>query len=636
MQPQNRKWTAISVLALASILFAACAPQTVEVPVTVVVAGVPEQVTVVETQIVEVEKEAFTTPHPILGDIRVRQAIAYGTNRDELIASVYSFVDDKSALRMDSFISTAHWAHASGLEAYDFDPDKAKALLDEAGWTLGEGATYRANADGDELALQFTTTTAQFRQTWAAVFESNMKDIGIRVVRLHAPASWWFGDTTGLARRDYELGAFAWVGEADPGGESLYACDKIPAPANNWEGQNGMGWCNEAASKAIKLANNTLNRDERIAQYAIVQQEFAKDMISLPLFNRVEVLATNKDLVGFAPAPGEPYASYNVYDWEIPGQDTIVLGYTQEPASLFTLVENAFVAVNAYSLLGGRPYTSLNYDFAANLYFKQLPTLENGKATLTAVEVKTGDMVIDANGDVVAAAAGLKVKDADGNEVDFADGVKMNQMTLVFELENGITWSDGAPLTAADMELGSKINCDAESGATDFTICERTASENFADTSYTRVLMPGYTPPVYFTFVPSWYPAHQVLSDGRTLADVPAKEWTTLPEIAEAPIDTGPYMITEWVKGQSMTFAANPFFYKGAPKTPNMIIKFVADTNQAVAQLLTGDVDVLFAETLGAGAEVQTVKDAADKGEVAIFIQPSATWEHIDMSLFIR
>ena len=73
MQQQNRKWTVISVLALASILFAACAPQTVEVPVTVVVAGVPKQVTVVETQIVEVEKEAFTTPHPILGDIRVRR-----------------------------------------------------------------------------------------------------------------------------------------------------------------------------------------------------------------------------------------------------------------------------------------------------------------------------------------------------------------------------------------------------------------------------------------------------------------------------------------------------------------------------------------------------------------------------------
>lgn len=634
----HNKKNVLSVLALlivTSLLLAACAPQTVEVPVTVVVKEeVP--VEVVETQIVEVEKEAFTTPHPMLGDLRVRQAIAYCTNRDELIASVYPFVDDQSALRMDSFIPTNHWAHADGLEAYDFDPAAGAALLDEAGWTLAEGAAFRTNANGDELALQFTTTSAQFRQTWAAVFEANMRACGIRVVRLHAPAAWWFGDTTGLSRRDFELGAFAWVGEADPGGSTLYACDQIPLPSNNWSGQNYMGWCNEAASKAIKLANNTLSRDERIAQYAIVQQEFAKDMVSLPLFNRVEVLATNVNLAGFAPAPGEPYASYNMYEWEIPGQDTIVLGYTQEPASLFGLVESAFVAQNALSLVSGIGITSLNYDFAANLYFTQLPTLENGGAVLEAVAVKTGDKIVDANGDVVEAAAGVKVRDAEGNEVDFTDGVMMNRMTLNFELESGITWSDGTPLSAADMELASKINCDPASGATDFTVCERTVSETFADTAYTRVMVPGYTPPLYFTLGPSWYPAHRVLADGRTLADVPAGEWTTLPEIAESPMGTGPYMITEWVKGQSMSFTANPHFYKGAPKTANVIIKFVADTNQAVAQLLTGDVDVLFAETLGAGAEVQTVADAADRGEVAIFIMPSATWEHIDMNLFIR
>ncbi len=207
-----------------------------------------------------------------------------------------------------------------------------------------EDADFRTNAAGDALALQFTTTTAQFRQTWAAVMEQNLAGCGIQMIRLHAPASWWFGDTTGLARRDFEMGAFAWVGEADPGGETLYACDQIPLPSNGWEGQNYMGWCNQTASDAIHAANNTLDKDERIAQYAIFQQEFAKDIPSLPLFNRVEVLATSLDLTGFEPAAGEPFASYNVHEWEIPGQDTIVMGYTQEPASLFQLVEDAFVA----------------------------------------------------------------------------------------------------------------------------------------------------------------------------------------------------------------------------------------------------------------------------------------------------
>ncbi|HKZ55523.1 MAG TPA: ABC transporter substrate-binding protein [Anaerolineales bacterium] len=637
---QRRLMPALSFLLMAAFILSACQPQvqTVEVVKTEIVERVVTQEVEVE---VEVEREPYTTPHPILGDLRVRQAIAYCTDRASLIASVYPFVADQSVLLMDTNIPTDHWAHADGVQQYPYDPEKGAALLDEAGWTLAsEDAAFRTNAEGEELSLKFTTTTAQFRQTWAAVMEQNLAGCGIRMLRLHAPASWWFGDTTGLARRDFELGAFAWVGEADPGGVTLYACDQIALPSNGWEGQNYMGWCNETASSAIKAANNTLDQEERIAQYAIFQQEFAKDMPSLPLFNRVEVLATNKDLTGFAPGAGEAFASYNIQEWEISGQDTLVLGYTQEPASLFALVEDAFVSANASSLIEGRWQNSLNYEYNANMYSTDKPTLENGGAVLETVDVAEGTTVVDVNGDVAALAAGVTVKDAEGNEVEFTGGtVPMQQLTVTWEYVDGITWSDGEPLKQADIELAIAINCDPESGATSLFGCERTASETATDTSHTWVGVPGYLPPIYYSIAddfPDWYPSHQVLSDGRVLADVPAAEWATLPEIAESPLGTGPYVITEWVKGQSMTFEANPFFYLGPPKTPTIVIKFIADTNQAVAQLLTGEVDVLFGETLGAGAEVQVVRDAADEGKVAIYILPSATWEHVDFGLFVR
>jgi ABC-type transport system substrate-binding protein len=642
MRNNKTAMVSIALVAIASMLLAACAPQTITqvVEVTRAVEIVQtELVTIQETVVQEVAAEAYTTPHPILSDLRVRQAIAYCTDRRALIDISYpGLVEDPNTLTMDTFIPKDHWAYTAPSMPYNFDPDMGASLLDEAGWTLAEGAAVRSNANGDSLSLKFTTTNAAFRATWSAVFEQNMAACGIQVVRLLAPASWWFGDTTGLARRDFELGAFAWVGTADPGGQALYSCDSIPLPSNNWAGQNAMGWCNPVADAAIKAANNTLDRDERIAQYAIVQEEFAKDMISLPVFNRAEFLATNINLTGFAPAAGEAYTSYNIHEWEIPGVDTLVLGYTQEPASLFTLVENAFVAVNAYSVIGGRFYTSLDYDYQANLFFTQLPTLENGGAVLNSIDVAEGDMVIDATGNLAELAAGMQIKDGEGNVVDYAGGpTTMQQMVLTWVLEDGVMWSDGQPLVAADVELGYKITCDPESGAVDYTTCERTAGvEVVDDTTHIVTLVPGYTPPEYFLIQFGWYPSHRVLSDGRTLADVPAAEWTTLPEIAESPIDTGPYMITAWDKGQSMTFEANPFFYKGAPTTPNVIIKFVADTNQAVAQLLTGDVDVLFAETLGAGAEVVTVKEAADAGQVAFYSKASATWEHIDFNLFTK
>ena len=153
----------LGVLVVVSMVLTACPapqPQVVEKIVTQVVE---KEVKVVETQVVEkqveVEKvvtqqvevvkevaaEDFTTPHPILSDIKVRQAIAHCINRDELIASVYPYVEDKAGLRMDSWIPKTHWAYKGPYQDYPYDPVAAGKLLDEAGWKLTEGDTYRTN-----------------------------------------------------------------------------------------------------------------------------------------------------------------------------------------------------------------------------------------------------------------------------------------------------------------------------------------------------------------------------------------------------------------------------------------------------------------------------------------------------------
>jgi len=153
----------------------------------------------------------------------------------------------------------------------------------------------------------------------------------------------------------------------------------------------------------------------------------------------------------------------------------------------------------------------------------------------------------------------------------------------------------------------------------------------------TATYVPGYQDPTYMLYPFYLYPSHQVLADGRNLVDVPAAEWATLPEIAETPLSFGAYYVSEWVKGQSLTLAANPYFWGGEVATPNVIYVFLADTNQAVAQLLNGDVDYLDSSTLGAGAEVQTVLDAANTtGNVVVEIIASSTWEHIDINLFTK
>lgn len=585
--------------------------------------------------------EEYTTPHPILSDVKVRQAIAQCIDRDALIAAAYPYVEDKAALRMDSFLPKTHWAYKGPYQDYPHDVEAAGKLLDEAGWALSEDSGLRQNANGDALKLTLTTTNAQLRQTWAAVAEQNLAECGILLVRQHVPASWWFGDTTGLARRDFELGAYAWVGESDPKGRTLYACNQIPLPSNNWEGQNSMGWCNEAASNAVIAANNTLVRDERIASYDIVQQEFAKDMVSLPLFQRAEAEAWGNNLDGLIVDPTE-YGTASGAQWKLKdGGDTMVFGMSQEPASMFSLVESAAVQRQIAQLVFGVANTQYSYDFQpADVPGGQaeLSTLENGLATNETVDVKAGDMVYNADGEPVELAQGVNLLvDGAAVEYDGTSTMQLPQLTVTYKL-NDYVWQDGTPGSIEDVKLAYQINCDKESGATEFITCESISNVEWGEgLEWTVTYLPGAQPPLYALVANPFgsYPSHQVLSDGRNLKDVPAAEWATLPEIAEMPLSAGPFMITEWNKGESMTLEANPNYAAGTG-VQRIIVTFISDTNQAVAQLINGDVDYLEKATLGGGPEVQTVLDAAAAGKVNVELQASPTWEHIDFNLFTK
>jgi ABC-type transport system substrate-binding protein len=634
----------LTLMALLAMLVGACTAPAGQTPPVDQPAAEATVAPEAEAPAAEMGDDAFTTPHPMLGDLRVRQAIAHCIDRDALISSVYTYVDEdiKPTLRMDSFLPKSHWAYSGPYTDYPYDPEAGAALLEEAGWTLPAGATVRQNANGDPLVLSLTTTDAQFRQTWAAVAEQNLEGCGFDIARNHIPASYWFGDTTGLARREFELGAYAWVGQADPQGRTLYACNQIPLPTNNWEGQNYMGWCNQAASDGIVLATNTLDRDARIAAYDIVQEEFGKDMVSLPLFQRAEAEAWSTNLEGIIVDPTE-YATASAADWTLAdGGDTIVIGFSQEPASMHSLVESAAVQTQIAQMAVGVPNTQYSYDFQAVLQ-KELSTIESGLATNELVDVVPGDMVFNADGAAEALAAGTRiVVDGATVEYDGSSPLQLPQLVVTYAL-NPYTWSDGVEGSIEDVKLAYATNCDPNSGAVTFNTCNSIANIDYSDgeeIEWTITYLPGAQDPTYhvmpFSIEPKApvYPSHLELSDGRMLKDVPPAEWLTLPEIAETPLSYGPFYISEWVKGQSITMDANPYYADGTG-VQRIVVVIVTDTNQAVSQLLGGEVDYLEKATLGGGAEVQTLVDAAELGEVNIEIIASPTWEHIDMNLYV-
>ncbi|CAN5873713.1 ABC transporter substrate-binding protein [soil metagenome] len=628
---KTMRFLALAIVTIVSLVLSACVPA----PSAPAAPAAPAA----DTAPAASADGTFTKPHPILSDVKVRQAIAGCIDRDALIASVYPYVEDKAALRMDSFVPKTHWAYKGPYQDYPHDVAAAGKLLDEAGWKLPEGAeagdgSFRVNASGETLKLTLTTTNSALRQTWSAVAEQNLAECGILLVRQLTPASWFFGDTTGTKRRDCEMCAYAWVGQADPSGQTLYACNQIPTPANNWEGQNIMGWCNQKASDAIVLANNTLIKEDRAKAYNIVEQEFGKDMVSLPLFQRAEAQAWSNNLEGLKVDPTE-YGTASATSWKLKdGKDTAVLGFTQEPSTMFQLVVDAAVAKEVGQLVFSSATTQYNYDYQP-VNLKALSTVEAGMATNTEVDVKPGDMVWTADGDAAKLEKGTKlIINGETVEYDGSSALKLPQLAVKYQF-NDSTWSDGTPVSIDDYKLGYKINCDPESGATSFITCHSIGKVDWGTSGveYTVTYVPGNQSPTYYLPPIGDYPSHQKLADGRVLADVPAKEWQTLPEITEMPIGDGPYMITEWQKGQSMKLTVNPYF-KPAPAIKNITVTFIPDTNTAVAQLISGDVDWLDTASLGGGPEVQTVLDATKEGKVQSQIVASPTWEHIDFNLF--
>jgi len=589
---------------------------------------------------------SFITPHPILGDVRVRRAIAHCTDRADLIRSVYPWLEDPTLLDMDSFIPPEHWAYPQDqatLVRYPFDPEKGRALLEEAGWGLATGATYRTNMAGEELALTLTTTQAEFRKTWTAAFEEQMKACGLRIVRRHTPAEWFFGDATGLARRDFELAAFAWVSEADPGGRNLYACDQIPAPENGWRGQNYAGWCNPAADQAIRTATGSLDPQTRRQAYHIVQAEFTRDLPSLPLFRRVgEILASHPALQGAALDVSQELYTWNAAQWVIPGKETLVIGEKSDPASLLPL-EPAFITQVLRALIAGLDYTSLNYGYQP-VTLKRLPTLDSGAATNNIVEVKEGEHIVDAEGNAVALTPGVRLRDAAGNEVDFKGGaVQMKQLVVRYEFVDGLTWSDGVAVSKADYELAYHYLCDPATLATLKSwsanlpaVCDKAARVEFVgDAAYVVTWKPGYQDPRYFLPPIDRQPAHQVLSDGRRLAEVPASQWGNYAEVSQRPLGVGPYVLKEWTYGQRMVFTANPFYFQGPPATPNLIVRFIMMPEAAVGALIAGELDLLSpSAVLPEQAEKLLAAQAA--GQVRVSFFPGRLWEHLTFALFVK
>ncbi len=248
--------------------------------------------------------------NPILADRRVREALLLSIDREKLTATLFGGRQPVAR----GAIHPLDWVHATDLPAYAFDPKRAAALLDEAGWTR-KGGGVRHNAAGDRLALELMTTAGnRTRELVQQVLQSQWKQVGIEVRLRNEPPRVFFSESVSK-RRFTGLAMYAWLSAPEGVPRTTLHSQSIPKPGNNFSGQNYPGYASAEMDRLIEAIEVELDRDRRRQLWSAQQHLYAHDLPVLPLFFRSDPFIVPKWLTGIEPTGHQYPTSLWVENW---------------------------------------------------------------------------------------------------------------------------------------------------------------------------------------------------------------------------------------------------------------------------------------------------------------------------------
>jgi peptide/nickel transport system substrate-binding protein len=217
--------------------------------------------------------------NPFLADVRVRRALLLGIDRKSMVEKLMG----GRVPVADSFISPQEPTFSADVPKYPFDPDEARALLEEAGWTLGDDG-IRRDAAGERLSLDFATSAGvRSRELLQQVMQSEWRRIGVDTVIRNEPARTLFGET--LKHRAFKgLAMFAWSSSIESTPRQILHSGQIPTAANNWGGGDYTDFHNAKMDADIDAMERELDPMKRRVLWADMQRIYAEELPVLPLF----------------------------------------------------------------------------------------------------------------------------------------------------------------------------------------------------------------------------------------------------------------------------------------------------------------------------------------------------------------
>jgi peptide/nickel transport system substrate-binding protein len=246
---------------------------------------------------------------PALADRQVRQALILGLDREAISRQLFAGQEQVA----DSFLSPLDPGYANDIPRYRYDPERAAALLETAGW-MAQPKGPRLDSKGNRLTLELMTTAGnRSRELVEQVVQSQWRRIGVEVRIRNEPARVLFGET--LRNRRFELAMYAWISSPENVPRSILHSSEIPNPANAFAGQNLTGFDNPEMDRLIDALEIELDRGKRRQLWAEAQRLYATELPSLPLYFRSSVFVLPRWLSGVRPTGNQYPTTLWITDW---------------------------------------------------------------------------------------------------------------------------------------------------------------------------------------------------------------------------------------------------------------------------------------------------------------------------------
>jgi peptide/nickel transport system substrate-binding protein len=248
----------------------------------------------------EGERSTTKHPHPFLTDLNVRKALSMAIDRQVLVDIGYGAAGRATC----NLVPAPEMFASPNTDCLTQDIEGARALLEESGWVDSDGDGVREK-DGMKLKVLYQTSVNPVRQDFQAIIKSFWNDIGVEVELKQVDASVFFGgdagspDTFQKFYADVEMYANNFDGTDPEPYLGQYLCNKIPAPENQWQGENVNRFCDPAYDELWLELSKTSEMDKR-AEIAIrLNEMLTKDSyVIVPLVDRGRLSAASNTLGG--------------------------------------------------------------------------------------------------------------------------------------------------------------------------------------------------------------------------------------------------------------------------------------------------------------------------------------------------